>query len=262
MSESAKENRSREAEEFAVRIRELAKVNPNIEPALTDLLAFGELAKTDPAWKALADLAGDELRRVANGEEPRQLFRELQEIFAMAERVPGAIPGSTVYEPISDEFASENFAKLTGEWREVPYRELIARHVEQDGDSIEPQLAGYMNELDESLKEIGERLIDEFNVLAQNQRWWSRPCGEIVSVMRARITEMMASTGCVASEPEQYALFQIIALNFARVVRDDSGSRAFAVINLRAEVERAKGCGSVVLASLAVITGAVVWWIG
>jgi hypothetical protein len=127
-------------------------------------------------------------------------------------------------------------ADLPRQFTGARFGELVLHHYRRSNNQlIMKSLLGTKDLLPTAAQETVEGWIDQFASLSRTPEFWTRDCGEALSVICELADKRLSHIGIRATEEDVFNMFQIVVLNFAYTCHQEESSRMF--------IQRALGQG-------------------
>lgn len=110
------------------------------------------------------------------------------------------------------------------------YRELVQEHMRKMGMRLELSMQGSVNAMLPHEKAIAEQIIDEINMEAHDQHFWTADCATTYDRITARFAVYLGNRGHKTTDSDAFNLFQLITMNLAATARDNKPLRVHAGI--------------------------------
>jgi len=161
------------------------------------------------------------------------LVGELREPYAEADSDSLEALQEVMHDPIRYSKGFVTLAELRQQFAGSTFKDMIQHHINRQGRSgIGEAVLATMRMMSSEEKEVGEVLIDDYNIWAYERDFWKKDCASVLDEICALGMAKLRVKGQSPTGESLFNLFQVIVLNFALTALDDKGFRKYAGIRI------------------------------
>lgn len=132
--------------------------------------------------------------------------------------------------PLRDSFRTVDIQELRAGFAGRQYRELVQEHMRKMGARLELSMQASVDAMLPHEKGVAEQIIDEINIEAHDQSFWTEDCRAMYDRIAARFAVYLGARGYKTTDVDTFNLFQLITMNLAATARDNKPLRVHAGI--------------------------------
>ena len=117
--------------------------------------------------------------------------------------------------------------QLVSQHAGVPYGIAVANRIQEVGSRLPNAVTAAVSIFTERERSIAGPLIDHFNAMAEDPKFWQRDTGALMREIFSAFDSAMAAAHLPADDVGRINLYQTITLNFADIGRRNPRFRAF-----------------------------------
>ena len=116
---------------------------------------------------------------------------------------------------IRDGLTEVVYEQLRKQFSGAKYKSLIKEHIRKTGSRLQPAISSCIEALNDEERDVAEKMIDIFNQMGAEKRFWQRDCGKIFEQIWCMFFVTMSERGKQGDNKIAFNIFQLITMNFA-----------------------------------------------
>lgn len=116
---------------------------------------------------------------------------------------------------IRDALIEVDFDVLREQFTGGKYKNLVKEHISKTGLRLKDAISSCIEALNHDERDVAEYMIDIFNQMGAEKRFWQRDCGKIFEQIWCLFFVTMSERGKQGENKIAFNIFQLITMNFA-----------------------------------------------